>query len=64
MLHLVSTKTVGALGRIVIPDDIRSRLGMETGTTVDLLVDDTDGVLVIRVNPVHRSNRSDRQSSD
>jgi bifunctional DNA-binding transcriptional regulator/antitoxin component of YhaV-PrlF toxin-antitoxin module len=38
-MQLVAVKRVGALGRIIVPGDVRKALGMQTGTTVKMYVD-------------------------
>jgi AbrB family looped-hinge helix DNA binding protein len=39
MDNLLAIRKVGALGRVVIPDNIRDRLSMETGTPISIYVD-------------------------
>lgn len=39
-MELVCRKPVGQLGRIVLPDIIRERMNMESGTVLDMYLDE------------------------
>lgn len=42
------TRIVDALGRIVLPVELRNHLGIQDGTAVCVTLDETSGAIVIR----------------
>lgn len=47
-MRLVAVKTVGALGRVVIPSELRESRGMHPGTPIDILVDEDSERIIIQ----------------